>query len=129
MINNLVSLSVQYRVDCDKKNYGLRCGFHDRAFDFIQKNGITFEASYPYTTKYENTSSSFLFLSQKVFVQNCGTKINHAIMVVGYGQTVDVIKYWILRNSWGSMWGEDGYMRMLRGICNQEGLCGITKKT
>ncbi|KAK8950050.1 hypothetical protein KSP40_PGU013709 [Platanthera guangdongensis] len=48
--------------------------------------------------------------------------------VVRYGQTVNGIKYWILRNSLGLMWGEDGYMRMLRDISNPEGLCRITKK-
>ncbi|KAK8925671.1 hypothetical protein KSP39_PZI018521 [Platanthera zijinensis] len=37
MTKKLVSLSVQHLVDCDKKNYGCRSGFRDRAFGFIKK--------------------------------------------------------------------------------------------
>jgi len=50
----------------------------------------------------------------------CGVT-NHYIGCVGYGSEGD-IQYWILRNSWGSNWGEDGYMR-LRIYKNR---CGIT---
>lgn len=36
--------------------------------------------------------------------------VNHAMLVVGYTK-----HYWILKNWWGEMWGEDGYMRLRRG--------------
>ncbi|XP_039967728.1 procathepsin L-like [Bactrocera tryoni] len=42
--------------------------------------------------------------------------VNHAMLVVGYTK-----HYWILKNWWGEMWGEDGYMRLRRG----KNLCGI----
>ena len=44
---------------------------------------------------------------------------NHAVVCVGWGETLhngDKIKYWILKNSWGQDWGENGYFRMLRGV-------------
>ena len=47
---------------------------------------------------------------------NCGTDLNHAVLLVGYGPD-----YWKLKNSWGSDWGEGGYFRLKRG----KNMCGI----
>ena len=48
-----------------------------------------------------------------------GVQVNHAVVVVGYG-TANKTDYWIIRNSWGTTWGEKGYMRLIRGVnmCN-----------
>lgn len=40
------------------------------------------------------------------------TTTNHAISLVGWGTDATYGDYWILRNSWGSSWGENGYMRL-----------------
>ena len=48
----------------------------------------------------------------------CGHALDHAVVVVGYGSG-----YFIVRNSWGSSWGEQGYIRM--AIENGNGTCGI----
>jgi hypothetical protein len=46
---------------------------------------------------------------------------NHAVVAVGWGITLDGVKYWIIKNTWGKTWGENGYFRIKRG----EDVCGI----
>lgn len=60
-----------------------------------------------------------------MFTGPCGYELDHGVAAVGYGTTRDGTKYWIVQNSWGSSWGEKGYMRMARAIEDEGGLCGI----
>ncbi|PWZ41476.1 Thiol protease SEN102 [Zea mays] len=66
------------------------------------------------------------YYSEGVFTGPCGTSLNHAVLLVGYGATADGTKYWIVKNSWGADWGEKGYFRLKRDVGIQGGLCGIT---
>jgi C1A family cysteine protease len=49
-------------------------------------------------------------------MSSCGKKVNHAVQAVG----VDTSSYWKIRNSWGTSWGESGYIRLKYGqnTCN-----------
>jgi hypothetical protein len=42
----------------------------------------------------------------------------HAVVIVGWGQNKNGKKYWIIRNSWGTKWGDGGYFKMVRGVNN-----------
>ncbi|XP_007502741.2 cathepsin W [Monodelphis domestica] len=50
-------------------------------------------------------------------------QVDHSVLLVGFGQNTKDGAYWILKNSWGSDWGEEGYFRLRRGT----NACGITK--
>ncbi|WVZ57321.1 hypothetical protein U9M48_007719 [Paspalum notatum var. saurae] len=69
---------------------------------------------------------SLQFYSGGVFSGQCGTRMNHAITVIGYGADASTgLKYWIVKNSWGQSWGERGYLRMRRDVGSRGGMCGI----
>jgi C1A family cysteine protease len=55
----------------------------------------------------------------------CYTSLNHGVVIVGYGSE-NGIDYWLVRNSWGSSWGMDGYVKIARSSStNDPGICGI----
>jgi len=53
----------------------------------------------------------------------CGTSLDHAITAVGYG-TSGGQSYYIVRNSWGSSWGDRGYIN-IAATSSGKGVCGI----
>ncbi|KAJ1427522.1 Peptidase C1A, papain C-terminal [Sesbania bispinosa] len=71
-------------------------------------------------------SNDFQSYAGGIFRGTCGTtNFDHYVTAVGYGTSEDGTKYWLVKNSWGTSWGEGGYMRLLRESGQPEGLCGI----
>lgn len=56
----------------------------------------------------------------------CPTFIDHAILAVGYGQTETGTEYYIVKNSWGADWGEEGYIR-IEATTDGAGICGVNQ--
>ena len=70
------------------------------------------------------SKTSIFQYPQGIFSGKCGTALDHGVAAVGYG-TENGVDYWIVRNSWGSSWGEGGYVRMQRNTESKTGMCGI----
>jgi len=82
-------------------------------------------ANQPVSVSIDAGGSAFQFYSSGVFTGPCGTQLDHGVTAVGYGITDNGTDFWIVKNSWGTEWGEQGYIRMERGVDAKEGLCGI----
>ncbi|AES89820.1 putative actinidain [Medicago truncatula] len=67
----------------------------------------------------------FQFYSGGIFTGKCGTDTDHVVTIVGYGVSLDYTEYWLVKNSWGTGWGEKGYMKLKRNVDSKKGLCGI----
>ncbi|KAJ0082185.1 hypothetical protein Patl1_10380 [Pistacia atlantica] len=82
-------------------------------------------AKQPVSVAIDAGESDFQHYSSGVFTGECGTELDHGVTAVGYGTADDGTKYWLVKNSWGTSWGENGYIRMQRDVDAKEGLCGI----
>ncbi|KAI3887572.1 hypothetical protein MKW92_022686 [Papaver armeniacum] len=139
----LVSLSEQQLVDCDHEcDSGCKGGLMNSAFEYTLKSGgLQREEDYPYAG---NDRANFSDVSidddqiaanlvksaplavaiNAVYMQTyiggvsspyiCSKNLEHGVLLVGYA-------YWIIKNSWGPIWGEKGYYK----ICRGPSVCGV----
>jgi len=172
-MGNLVSLSEEQLLDCDKEYRGCTGGEMSQGIEYVIRTGyIDTEESYPYKGVNSNFTCKpgegvkgaffqrvvrvpaseealkiavatqgpisvgihatdsfqdfgFRFHNSSVYYgTDCKSDFksgNHGVAVVGYG-TEDGKDYWLVKNSWGSDWGEEGYIKMAR---NKNNNCGI----
>ena len=84
-------------------------------------------AKQPISVLIEADKSVFQMYRSGIFdSSSCGTRLDHATLVVGYGEE-NGKEFWIMKNSWGATWGENGYMRL--AIEQGKGVCGIQMNT
>ncbi|TXG75062.1 hypothetical protein ES332_D11G355500v1 [Gossypium tomentosum] len=79
----------------------------------------------PVAVSIEGSGIDFRHYSSGIFNGNCGTNLDHAVTIVGFGTSDDGTDYWLVKNQWGEDWGENGYIRMQRNVADSQGLCGL----
>ncbi|KAH7707000.1 cathepsin L-like protein [Aphelenchoides avenae] len=139
-------LSEQILVDCTPApNYGCGGGWVNVAFDYIRNNnGMTYESYYPYAATqtschttptqfadiayyvynygavafYFQVPTAFYYYTGGIFdVPSCSGSGLHEMVIVGYAAD-----YWIVKNSWGTGFGNGGFVYFRRGknLCNMQ---------
>jgi len=77
----------------------------------------------PISIAIEADQSGFQLYKSGVFCGVCGTALDHGVLTVGYGDE-GTSPYWKVKNSWGTSWGEAGYIR----ICRGSNKCGLSNE-
>ncbi|XP_065346018.1 procathepsin L-like [Cloeon dipterum] len=80
----------------------------------------------PVAVVFDGSMASFQQYKKGVYsASDCkANSKNHSMAIVGYG-TENGQDYWLVKNSWGNWWGEDGYIKIAR---NKNNFCGIINK-
>jgi C1A family cysteine protease len=88
-------------------------------------------AHQPVSVAIQANLSSFRFYKRGVYQDSlCGDQLDHGVLIVGYGTDIlQGLDYWIVKNSWTSNWGDEGYVKILRNYekygGDSSGMCGI----
>uniref|UniRef100_A0A3Q3BG25 Pro-cathepsin H-like n=1 Tax=Kryptolebias marmoratus TaxID=37003 RepID=A0A3Q3BG25_KRYMA len=82
-----------------------------------QLNPITF--CFDVTPDFKHYKDGFYLFSTQC--KSTADSVNHAVLAVGYGSEDNEKPYWIVKNSWGTAWGKDGYFLIERG----KNMCGL----
>ena len=83
-------------------------------------------ANQPVSIAIQADQKDFQLYKSGVFDSECGTKLDHGVLLVGYGSK-DGSDYYRIKNSWGTTWGDDGYIYFGRGnqFNSGDGQCGV----
>jgi len=85
---------------------------------------LTAAAQGPVSVSVEADQDVFQYYTSGVLNDDtCGTDLDHGVLVVGYDTDATSGPYWIVKNSWGADWGNNGFLWIAR--VDGDGICGI----
>jgi len=114
---------------CDKSCTSVE-GSKVTNFVDVSKNSdtamMTALSKQPVSIAIEADQKDFQLYKSGVFTGGCGTNLDHGVLAVGYG-TLDGEDYYLVKNSWATTWGDNGYIRLGRGsqYNTGSGQCGM----
>ncbi|XP_023019574.1 cathepsin L-like peptidase isoform X2 [Leptinotarsa decemlineata] len=122
--------SYPYRAEDEKCHYNAKNkGADDKGFvDIESGNELDLKAAVatvgPVSVAIDASHETFQLYSEGIYSDpDCSSEeLDHGVLVVGYGTDPNGQDYWIVKNSWGTSWGQGGYIKMAR---NQANSCGI----
>jgi len=95
--------------------------YHDVLPNSVQQLKAALDIG-PVSVAIEADHASFQFYEGGIINDaSCGTQLDHGVLAVGYGKEGDQ-EYFLVKNSWGAAWGENGYVRI---AATQDNVCGI----
>ncbi|KAJ8667271.1 hypothetical protein QAD02_008933 [Eretmocerus hayati] len=114
---------LNFDVDDDDKNHPLA------SFIYVTKEDemalkVAIATVGPLSAAMDGSHDTFRFYSEGIYYQpECNKDgLDHAVLIVGYGTDSNNRDYWLVKNSWGESWGENGYFKIAR---NRQNHCGI----
>jgi C1A family cysteine protease len=139
VIENGVTTEEQYPYTADNGNNDT-CQENDittavtftKCFDVASNDQVSLKAAVakrPVSIAIEADSKYFQSYSSGIITSSdCGTDLDHGVLIVGYGEEYGQ-KYWLVKNSWSSSWGDEGYVKIARTESrNDKGVCGIASQ-
>lgn len=110
-------------LNCDKVAHFSYCMDVPENNEYMLEKAVSIN---PVSVSIEADTRVFQFYSGGILDStSCGTNLDHGVLAVGYGSE-NGQDYWIVKNSWGEDWGEEGYIRIAKSSSTDTtGICGI----
>lgn len=110
---------------CKTSGYSNNANVAPKSFTDVQPRSVdalmSAVAQQPVSIAIQANQLAFQMYSGGVLTGSCGRNLDHGVLVAGYG-TENGVDYWLVKNSWGPNWGENGYIKIERSSAD---LCGV----